>query len=92
MRLTFITIDRVVVVNGESRDIETIPNDVPDGIHAVQVYNAYTEVEYVNLTNDVFSEPPDYVQSLIAAWEENEPVPEPEPDPEVSEEPSETGE
>jgi len=95
MRLTFVRDDdhgHQVIINGESREIPEVPATVPANIYAVQVYTTYTEVEFINLTNSVTSEPPDYVQQLVAAWEENEPVPEPEPEPEAPEEPSETGE
>lgn len=81
MRMTFIR-DEIsghqVIVNGVMREIAAVPQEVPSGVYAVQVYTTYTEVENGDLTNDVFAEPPSYVQSLVAAWEAAEPIPEPE--------------
>lgn len=69
MRLTFVYDDHQVSINGDVRKLNEIPEEVPANIHAVQVYNTYTEVELRSAKNIVSAEPPDYVQALVAAWE-----------------------
>ena len=73
MRLTFIRNElegHVVSVNGEGYTIAEVPDTVPLKVSAVQVYTTYTEVENLDLTNDVFADPPSYVHDLVLAWQE----------------------
>lgn len=77
-----------VYVNGEMFDSPKVPSTVPAKVSAVQVYTTYTEVENLDLTNEVFADPPSYVHELLQAWQVekdkheayvNEPLPEQEP-------------
>lgn len=94
MRLTFILDEQhghTVSVNGEGYQIETIPVSVPSKVYAVQVYTTYTEVENLDMTNEVFADPPSYVHDLVLAWQEakdkhEEEQVDPEPSPETKNE------
>ena len=59
-----------VYVNGEMFNCNKVPSTVPAKVSAVQVYTTYTEVENLDLTVEVFSDPPSYVHELVEAWQE----------------------
>ena len=82
-----------VYINGEMYDSTKVPTTVPAKVHAVQVYTTYTEVENLDLTNEVFADPPSYVHDLVLAWQEAkeayeaaQAAPDPEPSPETEDE------
>ena len=59
-----------VYINGEMFDCPEVPTTVPAKVYAVQVYTTYVEVENLDLTNEVFADPPSYVHDLVLAWQE----------------------
>lgn len=72
MRLTFTRdndFQHTVSVNGEAFLIDSVPETVPETVSAVQVYTTYTEVENLDMTNDVFADAPNYVHELVQAWQ-----------------------
>jgi hypothetical protein len=80
MRLTFISGDRAVYINGVSySDIDLSSCGIPSDVHALQWYDTYGEIElkrsFVNgrmfqEENQVITELPVWINLCVTKWEE----------------------
>lgn len=79
MRLTIITIDKAVYVDGDARfPLEW--DGTPENVHALQWFESYGWIEYESsLPNEDINTLPDWANNAVEAWENaapEEPVPE----------------
>lgn len=62
-----------ISINMKELNIE-LPENLPKNIHAIQEYSNYTEVETYKLINEIYADPPEYVQTLKEIWTANKEI------------------